>query len=207
MAKRVKGSPEWIRDIALPEHKRYIEERAKAMLTAAAAQFGFRYVEDAERRFRGNGAKWFYAQIIEEWAVDIYFRVGAYLQSANSIPEDNGEAFLASLPAFDPNRVPAQVTMYQAHMALEADSTLNAGETAYDDDKLAQIDAFLLNSANFPGVREQRRAQIAWQVSGAIRRDAKLTADIGAVLGYDSAALDNLFRTAVQIRPQGSGNA
>ena len=206
MAKRVPGSPDWIKDIAIPEYKRDIEKRTRGQLMAAASLFGFTYVEDAERHFRGNGEKWFYAQLIEEWAVDIYYRVGKHLQELTEVPADYGDAFMASLPAFDPNRVPAEVTMFQAQIALEMDSTLTQAGDAYDDDKLAQVDAYLLNSGNFADIREQTRAQIAWERSGGIRRDAALTAAIGAHLGYDDVALDNLFRTAVRIRPEGSGN-
>lgn len=189
------------------QYKTFISDSVRKKLGATANTYGFQYVEDAERRFRGNGDKWFYAQLIEEWAVEVYFKAGKHLQETTTPPTDNGVAFLASLPAFDPNRVPAEVTMFQAHIALELDSTLNVAGTAYADDKLAQVDAYLLNSANFADIREQRRAQIAWNVSGGIRRDAALVTAIGTALGYDEAGLDNLFRTAVRIRPEGSGNA
>lgn len=206
MAKRVPGSPEWVQDIEIPEYKRQVKKRTRALFGATAEQFGFEFVEEAERRFRGNGQHFFYAQLIEEWATEVTFLVGKHLQFLESVPSDGGDTFFATLPAFDPNRVPAQVTMFQAHIALELESTPNATNDGYDVDKLAQVDAFLNDAANFADFREQKRAQIAWNMSGAIRRDAALVAAIGTHLGYDSAGLDNLFRTAVRIRPEGSGN-
>lgn len=206
MAKRIPGSREWVKEIEIPEYQRRVRKRTRAFFGQTAGRFGFEFVEEAERRFRGNGQQWFYAQLIEEWATEITFLVGKHLQFLDSVPADDGDSFFASLPTFDPNRVPDQVTMFQAHIALELESTVNTAGDGYEIDKLAMVDDFLNDASNFADFRDQKRAQIAWRMSGAIRRDAALVAGIGSHLGYDSDGLDNLFRAAVRIRPTGSGN-
>lgn len=73
--------------------------------------------------------------------------------------------------------IPARVTMRQARLAL-----LNAG-------KLAAVDT-AINALPSP---EKEQMQIYWGYSNVIERTSPRVAAIGAALGLDNAAIDNLF--------------
>lgn len=85
-----------------------------------------------------------------------------------------GQAFT---PSLNITPVPARVTMRQARLAL-----LNAG-------KLASVD-MAINALSSP---EKEQLQIYWEYSTNIERTSPRVAAIGAAIGLDNAAIDNLF--------------
>ena len=79
--------------------------------------------------------------------------------------------------------VPSGVTMRQARLAL-----LDAG-------LLANVQP-AINSLNEP---DKTKAQIEWEYSNALERGNPFVATLGAALGLDAEALDDLFIQAAQL--------
>ncbi|MFC5548205.1 hypothetical protein [Massilia aerilata] len=79
-----------------------------------------------------------------------------------------------------PAKVPQQVTMRQARLALLGDG------------KLSLVDA-AIDSLDSP---ERETARIEWDYSSTVLRDRPLVVLLGQELGLDEEALDQLFITA-----------
>lgn len=86
-------------------------------------------------------------------------------------------------PAAAPAQVPASVTMRQARLALLNNSLL---------DDVAPAIAALPEP-------DRTRAQIEWEYSNALERGNPFVATLGAALGLDAEALDDLFIEAAQL--------
>ena len=86
---------------------------------------------------------------------------------------------------FEPivNSVPQEVTMRQARLAL------------LDAELLGNVQA-AINSLPEP---ERTKAQIEWDYSNALQRSNPFVATLGAALGLNEAALDNLFIAASKL--------
>lgn len=86
-------------------------------------------------------------------------------------------------PAAAPAPVPTSVTMRQARLALLNNSLL---------DDVAPAIAALPEP-------DRTRAQIEWEYSNALERGNPFVATLGAALGLDAEALDDLFVEAAQL--------
>lgn len=82
------------------------------------------------------------------------------------------------------NPVPSQVTMRQARLAL-----LQVGRL----DDVAPALAAITDPI------ERRKAQIEWEFSNEVQRHHGVVIGLGAGLGLNDAAIDNLFRLAVTL--------
>lgn len=82
-----------------------------------------------------------------------------------------------------PGRPPDEVTMGQARLAL------------HDMGRLQAVEAAL---AAMPEPA-RKRARIEWDYRPTVRRDSPLVVQLGAALGLDSAALDDLFTHAAAL--------
>jgi hypothetical protein len=80
-------------------------------------------------------------------------------------------------------RVPEEVTMGQARLAL------------HDMGKLQAVEAAL---ASMPEPA-RTRAKIEWDYRPTVRRDSPLVLQLGGALGLDAAALDDLFTHAATL--------
>jgi hypothetical protein len=177
----------------MPKNYDLLMQKMSELFSATARQFGFLYVEDAERRCRfcGNSSSQHYAQLLEEWSEEICYLFSEYWADSKGVSLDE---FVSSLPPFDLNRVPVRVTMRQARSALLDRSSLP------HVDKLAQIDAFIADAGNFSTPAEKRQVQIDWQYSCSVERNAAWVGVIGKALGYTDKDMDNLFRYAITLR-------
>lgn len=79
--------------------------------------------------------------------------------------------------------IPQEVTMRQARLALLDAGLLSSVQTA-------------INSLPEPA---KTKAQIEWDYSNALQRDNSFVATLGAALGLNEAALDNLFIAASKL--------
>ncbi len=93
----------------------------------------------------------------------------------------DGQEF--SSPPPPPPAIPQEVTMRQARLAL-----LDAG-------LLSSVQA-AINSLPEP---DKTKAQIEWEYSNALQRGNPFVATLGAALGLNEQALDNLFITAAKL--------
>ena len=84
-------------------------------------------------------------------------------------------------PAPQPLPVPSQITMRQARLEL-----LNVG-------KLDDVDTAL---ASIPDEQQRRAAQIEWEYSAIVERNAPLVQSLTPALGFTEAEMDDLFRRA-----------
>lgn len=86
---------------------------------------------------------------------------------------------------FEPvlNPVPQEVTMRQARLALLEAGLLSSVQAA-------------INSLPEP---DKTKAQIEWDYSNALQRGNPFVATLGAALGLNEQALDNLFITAAKL--------
>lgn len=91
---------------------------------------------------------------------------------------DNLITFVLPAPA-----CPNEVTMRQARLALLDAGLLSSVQTA-------------INSLPEPA---RTKAQIEWDYSNALQRDNSFVATLGAALGLNEAALDNLFIAASKL--------
>lgn len=85
-------------------------------------------------------------------------------------------------PAPQPLPVPNEITMRQARLEL-----LNIG-------KLNDVDAAL---ASIPDENQRLAAQIEWEYSAVVQRNAPLVQSLTPTLGLTEAEMDDLFRRAV----------
>ena len=79
--------------------------------------------------------------------------------------------------------IPQEVTMRQARLALLDAGLLSSVQTA-------------INSLQEPA---KTKAQIEWDYSNALQRGNSFVATLGAALGLNDEALDNLFITASKL--------
>ncbi len=120
-------------------------------------------------------------------------RTGAVvtMEDSSSVLIGPGDADLwAEALAFGPNDapdmnsiVPSSVTMRQAQRAL------------YEKNLWRQVEDAI---AAIPGP-EGDRARIDWRTGSVVERSSPLVASMGAMLGMDSEAMDQLFRLASTI--------
>ncbi len=115
------------------------------------------------------------APLAENWEL---LQVGAGIGWARTEP---GMPFEAPAPA--PGPVPSSVTMRQARIAL-----LGAG-------LLASVDA-AIDSLPSP---QKEAARIEWEYATEVQRSSGLVPMMGAALGFDDAALDDLFIEAAAL--------
>lgn len=86
-------------------------------------------------------------------------------------------------PAPTPEPIPKEVTMRQARLALLDAGLLSSVQTA-------------INSLQEPA---KTKAQIEWDYSNALQRDNSFVSVLGAALGLNETALDNLFIAASKL--------
>lgn len=130
-----------------------------------------------------------YAIIENEVVANIVLADPEYAQEQGwiAVPENvgigwgyvNGK-FIEPPPPVVP--VPQEITMRQARLEL-----LNVG-------KLDDVDAAL---ASIPDEQQRRAAQIEWEYSAVVDRDAPLVKSLTPALGFTEAEMDDLFRRAV----------
>lgn len=93
-------------------------------------------------------------------------------------------AFVAPpAPPAPPPAVPASVTMRQTRLALLAAGKLGAVDTAI---------------AALPSPQKEE-AQIEWTFATSVERSSPVVALLGPALGFDDAALDDLFTVAATL--------
>lgn len=94
---------------------------------------------------------------------------------------ESGDAYMIRTidPATLPEPVPTSVTPRQARLAL-----LAAGK---------------LTQANAAVAASDEETQLAWEFAGSVMRNDAGVVSLGAAIGLDTTALDDLFRTASKL--------
>jgi hypothetical protein len=98
-------------------------------------------------------------------------------------PADGAEIWDGNQFSPAPARAPQEVSMRQARLSLLARGVLG------------QVDA-AIDSLPSP---DREAARIEWDYSSVVARDSPLVEMMGAALGLDDSALDELFITAVRL--------
>jgi len=110
-------------------------------------------------------------------------RIEVNVQTGLAVEVDLTPEEVASLPPPEPPRVPQEVTMRQARLALAGAGKLEAVSAAIESLPESQRIA----------------ARIEWEYSGSVQRTKPLVLALAPALGMTSAQLDQLFTQAATL--------